>query len=663
VPPTVYQPPGVYFERLDAAAPGIAAVRTDVAGFVGLAERGPIDRAVPIQSWRQFQAHFGGFTGTAFLAYTVRAFFENGGRRCWVVRVASLDADRGARPAAAGMLRRSGSAGWQIEASTAGMWGNRLTVQVREVRRAETQCRADVSNNVASAVLSSSGFARHSLVRLSQPGSLTAFRVLSHVDPNARRLYWVHPDAALRLPTDQPLTGFQHHEPVFLESIDYTLVVRDAGRVIAVFDRLSAVPTHARYAACVLSPLYTDAAREQEAAQLPRPLVITDADPQPLDELVVPAQELALQGGTDGLEALRAFDFIGEEFSPHDSDLVRQHKRRGVRALDAEEIAVVAVPDIHIQPVRVPEVQPLEPCVPDPCLPTSFVTPAPTRRRETPEQPPVFGEADVFRVQDELLRCCEKYGDRFAILDVPATLAADDPLAIAGVLAWRRRFESSYAALYYPWVRIPDPLRRPDSLTRDIPPSGHIAGSFAATDLSIGVHKAPANARLIWIQDITVPVNDARHGVLNPEGINVVRSFAGRGIRVFGARTLSSDTDWQFVNVRRLIMMIKKAVRLALEWAAFESNDFYTRAKIRLVLTSFLASLWQNGALAGDAPEQAFFVRCDETNNPPEQRDAGRLLADVGVAPAKPFEFVVVRVGRTENDFELRETSAAEGAS
>jgi uncharacterized protein len=107
VPPTVYQPPGVYFERLDAAAPGIAAVRTDVAGFVGLAERGPIDRAVPIQSWRQFQAHFGGFTGTAFLAYTVRAFFENGGRRCWVVRVASLDADRGARPAADGMLRRS----------------------------------------------------------------------------------------------------------------------------------------------------------------------------------------------------------------------------------------------------------------------------------------------------------------------------------------------------------------------------------------------------------------------------------------------------------------------------------------------------------------------------------------------------------------------------
>jgi phage tail sheath protein FI len=163
---------------------------------------------------------------------------------------------------------------------------------------------------------------------------------------------------------------------------------------------------------------------------------------------------------------------------------------------------------------------------------------------------------------------------------------------------------------------------------------------------------------LSWIQDVTIGVDDAVHGVLNPLGINAVRPLAGRGIRIYGARTISSDPDWIFVNVRRLMMMIEKAINVATQWATFEPNDVLTRSKLSLVLTSFLISLWERGALMGDAAEEAFFVRCDEQNNPPDDRAQGRMLAEVGVAPARPFEFIILRVGRAQNQFEITEESS-----
>ena len=196
-----------------------------------------------------------------------------------------------------------------------------------------------------------------------------------------------------------------------------------------------------------------------------------------------------------------------------------------------------------------------------------------------------------------------------------------------------------------------------NALTRDIPPSGHVAGFYAQTDFAIGVHKAPANGALAWVQDVTAVVDDSGHGILNPEGINAIRALPSRGIRIFGARTVSSDPDWRFVNVRRLLMMIEKAVYLSIQWAVFEPNDGATRAKLDLVLTSFLAALWQRGALMGRSTAEALFVKCNEDNNASTERSNGRLLAEVGVAPSIPFEFVVLRVGRSNNAFEIAETS------
>jgi phage tail sheath protein FI len=167
---------------------------------------------------------------------------------------------------------------------------------------------------------------------------------------------------------------------------------------------------------------------------------------------------------------------------------------------------------------------------------------------------------------------------------------------------------------------------------------------------------------LSWAHDLTAGLDDAEHGILNSEGVNVLRSISSRGLRIMGARTVSSEPNARYVNVRRLVMMVVEAVDLATQWAVFEPNNGLTRAKVRIAMTSFVTALWQRGALMGDRAEAAFFVRCDETNNPPESRDLGRLVADVGIAPSVPFEFVVVRVGRIDDTLEIAET-VAKGAA
>jgi phage tail sheath protein FI len=677
---SLYQAPGIYYERVDATAPGIATIRTDIAGFVGIARRGPLHTAVPIQSWRQFQAYFGDFTGAGYLAYAVRAFFENGGQRCWVVRVASDIAAaaevvlRGPPPPSSGSPLPQHDI-WKICAFSPGVWGNDLEITMRETHRAQTQTEPQHSTPEYSTVTSVTGFTRGTHVRLSQ-GTRQVWKIISDVDATARRLLWVHPKPEARRHywvdataetrqyyDDTPLTGLDLDQSMVVESVEYTLLVRELGHLTRVYEGLSLIPDHARYGPRVLAPLTVlqETGLPSVLPAAPEPVVVQELrDPnaplsdwlQPLS--VAPEALLPLVGGADGLALLAVYDFIGAEVAPLDSDVVRRQKQRGLRVLeDIREVAILAVPDIHIQPIVVPPKSPPPPCRPDPCLPPPPPPPAVPREPSVGDLPPIFSEAAIYQVQAVLVQQGEKRQDRIALLDPPFAAAQDDALGVGASRAWRRRFDSKYAAFYYPWVRVVDPLRA--ALTRDIPPSGHVAGQYARTDLEVGVHKAPANTPLIWTQDVTIAINDAVHSALNPEGINAIRPLSGRGIRIFGARTVSSAPDWRFVNVRRLLMMIEKAIDVSIQWAVFEPNDVYTRAKLRLALTSFLLALWQRGALMGDAADQAFFVKCDEENNPASERDQGRLLAEVGVAPSQPFEFVILRVGRANNAFEISE--------
>jgi phage tail sheath protein FI len=361
-------------------------------------------------------------------------------------------------------------------------------------------------------------------------------------------------------------------------------------------------------------------------------------------------------GGADGLAALQAADFIGEPVAA-DADLVlRAQARRGIAALaPVDEPALVAVPDIHIRPDPLPRYLPPA-CVPDPCL--GPVPPPAAMPPAVGELPPQFDAAAILRVQQALLAHCAQRRDRFALLDAPLAACERMTLAVSELQHWRSSFDSAFGALYAPWLAVIDPRRGRAGRTRLVPPCGHVAGLYAATDLREGVHVAPANAPLAWVHDVSLRLDDERHGLLNALGVDLIRPAEGRGLRVLGARTLASDPDWRFVPVRRLVSMIERALDIALAWAVFEPNDWRTRAKLSLQVGSFLRSLWRRGALAGAAAEQAFFVRCDDGNNPPDARARGELLIEVGVAPVIPAEFIVLRIGRDANGFALAETAA-----
>jgi len=210
---------------------------------------------------------------------------------------------------------------------------------------------------------------------------------------------------------------------------------------------------------------------------------------------------------------------------------------------------------------------------------------------------------------------------------------------------WRYEFHTRFAALYYPWLKVPDPLDV-DRLARAVPPSGHVAGVYAQIDSRFGVHRPPANVALEFITDVVDEVTGLQQEELNPHDVNAIRSFRGRGIRVWGARSLaaSGDNDWRFIHTRRLMSMIEESVYKSMQWAVFESNDFSLRRTLVHSLSVFLEAIWRQGGLKGALPSQGFYVKCDETNNPPALVDAGQVVCEVGIAIAAPMEFIVFEI-------------------
>jgi hypothetical protein len=573
---------------------------------------------------------------------------------------------------------------WRVEAATPGVWGNDLDVEFHETHMAQTTAQPLLSTKDFVTVESVVGFERGTHVRAIVSPAAPAYQVVTMVDPDLKRLYWVHPRAEQRLPYEQTLTGYDQTQPLRIESVEYTLLVREMGRLTAVVEGLSLVPDNRRYGPVRLAAtVYDDCERVQQAPRVPAEVGSIDrpADDTPSPVVVLEqrtaAQIAALQpmaaaslgpralaGGLDGLAPLAVEDYLGQPTSVFDDEIMQRQKRRGLRAIEPiGEVALVAIPDIHIQPAAPPAKKPPQACTPDPCLPQPPPGPAAPRPLSQGDLPPRFSLEDIFRVQQALVDYCTTAHDRFALIDPPFEAVNEPRLGLSALRAWRRRFDADCAALYAPWLLVPDPLMLDTTGMRAIPPSGHIAGFAAQTDLRSGVHRAPANGALKWVQATTVGIDDAQHGVLNPEHINAIRAFPGRGLRIFGARTLSSNPDWRFVNVRRLMLMLEKAIRIGSQWAVFEPNDRTIRAKLHLALTSLLLEMWRQGALTGRTVQEAFFVNCSEEQNPPDQRDRGMLVAEVGVAPASPFEFIVLRVGISDNSLEITERGSVEAVS
>jgi phage tail sheath protein FI len=246
-------------------------------------------------------------------------------------------------------------------------------------------------------------------------------------------------------------------------------------------------------------------------------------------------------------------------------------------------------------------------------------------------------------VQTSLISHCEQYTNRMAVLDAPPGFTPQQ------VKEWRSEvamYDSAFATMYYPWIKVENPIGVNGDREVFIPPSGHIAGVWARTDETRGVWKAPANDTIRGVLDVERPITQAEQGLLNPMGINCIRPFGTRGIRVWGARTLSSDTDWNYVNVRRLFNMVEKTILDGTQWAVFEPNDMALWEGVKRTLDGFLRGLWNQGALFGATADEAYYVKCDAETNPPESIDAGRLVVEVGLAPVKPAEFVIFRISQ-----------------
>lgn len=556
--------PGLYFEMRDPA-PVVRGVRTDIAGFVGIAERGPIGRPVRIESWRGFQAIYGAFITGGFLAYAVKGFFENGGRTCYIVRAAGATAER----ASLTLKNGSGADVIRVWASSEGRWG------------------AKVSITITTASQSMKTFS----IRVTHGTSMELFKDLS-VDPK--------------------------HPRYFLKMINEG----DA----------SASPSRWITMEALVSP---------PADMIPSPSKSGLKD-----------RTGTLIGGKDGLASLTRDDIIGDDAVPTES-------RWGLCALDlVDPVGIVCIPDIHIVPAPPALTAPPKPVPPrDPCLHPPIPAAPPVPPGPQPDTPQGFSMSDILWMQRTIVEHCETLRDRVAILDAPLNGVTRATMTTTEISGWRSEFESErgYGALYYPWVKVFDPISADPLPVRAIPPSGHVAGLYAHTDLTIGVHKAPANAPLEWAEDVTVEVGDEEHGILNPIGVNCIRPFPGRGIRVFGARTISSNADWRYINIRRLLTMIQEAIDESTQWAVFEPHNFTLRQALIQCVSGFLQSIWRKGELAGGTAAEAFFVKCDDDNNPQDSVDAGKIIIDVGVAPSVPAEFIVFRIGRTVEELEIVE--------
>ena len=543
-PGYAHRTPGVHFEWLDRPR-AIAELRTDVAGFVGIAARGPLHEPVRVESWNQYTSTFGAHLGAGYLAYAVEAFFANGGRTCWVVRAADPAA---ARRATLRLEDDLGNASLELVARTPGTWAHDLTV---------------------------------TLTRLS-------------------------PDR-------------------------FALALRSPDGASEVWRNLSMDPGDARYVVAVLAG--PGGSRLVEAVAL-GPAFPAGTPNARSTRLRFGTGRLA--DGHDGLSSLEPRHLSGDG-APPDHDW-------GLRTLErVDEVAIVAMPDAMPKPRIAPRHRP----PPKPRCEDPESEPLPPAPDDAPaELPPAFDDDELLALQLALVRHCAELRDRFAVLDARPADASPDR-----VLAWRAEFDPSspacqYAALYYPWVSAPDPLRLEGPL-RAVPPSGHVAGIYARSDLRVGVHKPPANETLENCNALTASTDDAAHGDLNEAGVNVIRTLGAR-IRLSGARTLSSDPSWRYVNVRRLLSMIEEAIDEGTAWSVFEPNAQPLWREIDRVARSFLDGLWRRGMLDGATPDEAYLVRCDESTNPPEQRDLGRMGCLVGVLPPWPAEFVIVRIGATQ---------------
>ena len=578
-----YLSPGVYVEEFESGSRPLEGVSTSTAGFLGFAEKGAVE-GLPelVTNFGDFQRKFGSYLSeNAFGEYRFLPYavehFFINGGGRCYVMRV---APSDAKPSANFTDETKDKEVLAVSAGNPGIWGDKIRVLITPSTKAKTTITA-VSGDGASteySVKSSAGFNPGDVIMFTD-GKTSEYGIVKTSQDN--KITFVNPLAA-GVAVEDKLPPQK-----ILSTCEITLQVI-YGEQAEIYENVSLNSSASNYVekAITRSNLVVLKHNKGAAEAVPPFKVISGVEEYSPDKAGNPVKNeklISLSGGSDGdISGVKADSFTGVDNGPG--------RRTGIKAfIDNDEVSILAAPGIT--------------------------------------------DANV---QLELVAHCENLGSRFAVLDIPR-----DKKSVADVQVHRNIFDSTYAAMYNPWLQVFDALEKRNIF---IPPSGPVIGIYSRSDVSRGVHKAPANEVVRACTGLDCQYNKGEQDILNPKGINLIRYFTGEGIRVWGARTCSSNSLWKYVNVRRLFIFLEESIKRGTNWVVFEPNDDKLWARVQRTIENFLTTVWRNGALMGTSAAEAFYVKVDRSTMSQDDIDNGRLICIIGVAPVKPAEFVIFRI-------------------
>ncbi|HTP08837.1 MAG TPA: phage tail sheath C-terminal domain-containing protein [Anaerolineae bacterium] len=648
-----YLAPGVYVEEVSFRSKSIEGVSTTTTGFIGPARYGPIDLQPDIvTSLGEFERVYGDrqqldYSGDQlhnFLWHGVRGFFEEGGKRLYISRTfrplagSYPPADFGTAATAplTGANYRDGHA--RAKLPTANSDATALHLRAR-FPGAAGNLRVRLTLRLGQNILGGDvgaptvgGLLDNDVVWINEvnspvdspPGGGNLYLAESYYDAVNKVDTWRFVDSTTSPTTTLELADFTP-DPVPAQSdairiVTLTVITTDDDGNTMVWDGLPLDPAHVRSGSPDSVSKYFAQKPSNLAQARTLPIVIelggdVVSGLDVIDALAAASTDLLTNlNDLTSIDAERSVDVIltgGNDgvrptFSEYEGTADETtNVKTGLKSFeDIEDISIVAAPGS------------------------------------------TFGyengyRSDAATIIGLLIAHAQNMRYRIAVID------SGDGQSIAQVRAMRARYDSKYAALYYPWVRILDPVTRQEIY---LPPSGFISGIYARNDINRAVYKAPANEVINLALGFEQFLNKSQQDILNPENINCLRFFEGRGMLVWGARLISSDPEWKYVNLRRYFAYLERSIDRGTQWAVFEPNGDALWANVRRTIEDFLLNEWQSGALLGDKPEKAFFVKCDRTTMTQNDLDNGRLICLIGIAPLKPAEFVIFRIGQWTAD-------------
>ena len=617
-----YLSPGVYIEEVETGPVPIAGVSTSSGAVIGLTQRGPINTPTLVTSVGDFRTLFGGPippgaggslpAGFNAVSYAVDGFFENGGTRLYVVRVAPSS---GTTSMDVSYKLEDTTETLDLQAIDPGPWSNVVFGVINgKYQQTDGLAFTFVDETVAPATVLASPASTDSSINLNSTMGLYIGAVVkwTKADNSAQDFGVVKTLADNNITLQKAIsTAPASNDTVKLVEFGLTVDLLANGRTAQTetFHNLNVNPATNNFIANLVG-LVPSSGRGSGLSNLIRAQVSGPPDFVAHVPYLSAANTSVTSGpstGADGISAMSLTTYI-DLFDDTALDTDDPATRGGIYAFkNIRGMLMIAMPGMT-----------------DP------------------------------GAQGDLLALCENDRYKFAVLDPAGTGTVDDWHIIDAspndVIAQRGNYDSEYGALYYPWVQLEDPNpTNPNVIgSVNLPPSGHVMGIYARSDINRGVDKAPANEVVNGVIAFSHHVDQGTQDILNPLGINALRDFRAenRGLRVWGARTVSSNQEWKYINIRRLFQYIEASIEYGTQWVVFEPNNELLWARVRQSVSDFLTDTWRSGALMGTKASEAFYVLCDRTTMTQSDIENGRLIVEIGIAPTFPAEFVIFRISQ-----------------